>query len=234
MSDPTEHIAPNSISFLNWGELVERARQQDPVWVSVAGEEGLQERGCFPELRSGKIYLGKRLCLSRKGVGEKLLSRVVCTNGRLVSVKDGRLVSRVILRSCRRLQEANDLTPEITLMQTLVGKCRWLALLVDEPVDPSGCRCLFSTDKGQMGGADLDWVLKNTSNYFEEGNHTLILETLSSMFSHLKEFALCSALPKNSEAVRKRKAGSAWMEWHRKELDYCANRKKRPSVRKEA
>ena len=212
MTGGINYVAPDSPDFLTWAGLVERAERQDPVWISVAAEEGMKEKGCFPEFRSGKVYLGDRLCLLQKSVGNELLSRAICTNGRMVSVRDGRLVSRVMLRSCRRLKESVSDVPEIAQMRRGVEDCNWLALLVDEPVDPSGQRCLFVTDTDKKGGAELGWVLKNTTPFYADWNHGNIPKRLSEVITHLNEFAFCTTLPKNSEFIRQRKAAGIWRE----------------------
>jgi hypothetical protein len=132
---------------------------------------------------------------------------------------EGELVSRVMLRSCAHIRLNDSADPWVKMVKEAVGEDGYMALLVDEPVDPSGSRCLYMMCDGGMGGADVDWVMRNTDELPVKVTLDLVLKNLRDRTSHLSKLALVSLLPKNSAAIRKAKASKIWKEWHRELLN---------------
>lgn len=157
-------VCPTS-KFLSWRDIQERIKTCMPVSVSVMEKDGTASGfGCIPVMNNGVIRLGSHISSSGQKINDDLIS-MAPIGGRKVSVMEGEFISRVLVRDLS--QAALFRTESVSTQESRgffvnqLGDLKLIHLFIDEPVDPSGRRCLYCADD-RWGGADLDWVIAHS------------------------------------------------------------------------
>jgi hypothetical protein len=200
--------------FLSWKEIQERARNDMPVSVSVIeGDGSISEFGCIPAIDDGVIRLGGHISSRGQKIDTSRLS-MVSISGRKVSVMEGEFISRILVRDASRAalfhtEIINTVEKRAILLRQL-GEYKIVYLFIDEPVDPSGRRCLYYAG-GQWGGADLDWVIENSVARVNPGFMPSLCD-----IPHIHSFLWTCLVPKDLHRIRLARAPLISKIWGKK------------------
>ena len=207
-------VAPSN-RFLSWKEIKDRALQFLPVSVFILNPNGQsQELGCVPQLDGDVIRLVGGVSSKGQKINSTPLS-LIPMGGNKVSIMEGNLLSRVLRRDLSRaFIFSHSLTPndpkETDLLRKSVDSFNRVWLFIDEPVEPSGRRCLYRAGD-TWGAADLEWVLRNSTAVKQEGESPHAPSFYDVL--HIEGIARLYDAPPDPHSLRIARAATIFKEW---------------------
>ncbi len=217
MKGDSEVLVSAADKFLTWSEVAEKSKKFHPVMVSCMQGEKSWSYGCIPRV-DGEVVFLRNLFLPKKLCSAWDPISMLQVGPLRMSVIEGRFISRVVVR--------------VTGVMSMTGWTGWqfmndigqnghVLLYIDEPVDPSGSRCLFNSG-GIWGGARADWVEKHThpfSSSVVADFVPVVRNKTVGYLNHVGETVVLNCLPKNPHEIRLNRAAGIWQEWDQQNVD---------------
>lgn len=197
---------------LSWSDLKRAARNEVPVYVETREPLHRPEGWTvFPVLSGPLIKLGRFSIQKPRSVSRFEFVVALEVDGKLISVFQALLHTKVVFRTI--ISDFSELTH---IKGTQTGDI--VALLVEEPVDPMGERCLALSHRGGTGLHDGSWGSADVWKIFERSvessrdDENGMLDVLCEMLRG-RTFEPVRRYSPAHKKIRKKRAPWIWKEW---------------------